>query len=155
MSMRLDIALSTVLLAAASVLAACSKTPTPGQTSQAAAPSPQAAGAAPTSSAAALRVALYPGLQPLVEAHRIALDKSGYMVVADFKSDDAPDKVAAFYRAQLGKQFGDKTEVQEIARGEGMTSFQSTDGQGQGSTVLVRPESTGTVVGIQTLVKTN
>jgi hypothetical protein len=149
--MRLRKALSTVLLAAASVLAACSKTPTQGQTVQA----PAAPSAAPTSSAAALRVALYPGLQTLVEAHRIALDKSGYMVVADFKSDDAPDKVAAFYRAQLGKQFGDKTEVQEIARGEGMTSFQSTDGQGQGTTVLVRPEGTATVVGIQTLVKTN
>jgi len=122
---------------------------------QAAPSTPDAPSAAPTSSAAALRVVLYPGLQTLVEAHRIPLDKSGYMVVADFRSDDAPDKVAAFYRTQLGKQFGNKTEMQEIARGEGTTSFQATDRQGQGTTVLVRPEGAGTVVGIQTMVKTN
>jgi hypothetical protein len=137
------------------MLAACSKTPAPGQTSQAAASTPAAPGAAPTSSAEALGVAPYPGLQPLIEAHRIPLDKGFSMVMADFKSDDPPHKVAAFYRTQLRQQFGDKTEVQEIARGEGMTSFQVTDVRSLGTTVMVRPEGAGTIVGIQTMIKTN
>jgi hypothetical protein len=153
--MRLGRLISMLLFAAVSTLAACGKTPGVSEVPRAAPPTPPAQSVAPTSSSAELRVVLYPGLRTLVEPHRVPLDKRGYTVMADFKSDHAPDKVAAFYRTKLGKQFGGKSEVQELAHGGGMTSFQAGDGQGQGTTVVVIPEGTGSIVGVQTIVKTN
>jgi len=104
---------------------------------------------------AALGVPQYAGMETVVEARRTPLAKRGDMTESDFKSSDPPEQIAAFYREQMSKKYGEDTQYLETPLGEGMVRLQATNGEGKNIEVLIGPDGAGSIVGVRTLGMTN
>jgi hypothetical protein len=151
--MKLSDSTRVGLCIAAAAMAACGKSPASGEATLAvrAVPTTNAApNAAAVEGSDSLGVAVYPGAETLVAAHRIP----GGPIVADFKSPDKPERVVAFYRDLLSKKSGEGAQYLETPMGEGLARIQATDGK-QGINIMVRPEGDGSIVGIQVTGRTN
>jgi len=150
-----NLSLPALLIAVVGVTA-CGKAPstaevTPTALSAPTTDAPSSAAVAKTGDASGeLGVELYPGLEVLVAAHPMP----GGPTSADFKSNDKPEKVAAFYRDLLSKNGADNSQYVESPIGEGMFRIQASDGK-QGTNIVIRAEGDGSIVGIQTLRTAN
>jgi len=146
------------LLIVAAAMAACGGSPaTSGGTSEVRPlPVANAAPEAPDAKgSAAVGLPLYAGMQTVVEARRTPLAKRGDLIESDFKSADPPEQIAAFYREQLSKKYGEDTQFLETPLGEGMVRLQATNGEGKNIEVLISPDGAGSIVGVRTLGMTN
>lgn len=144
------------LLGAVIAITSCGKsepkaeaTPSAGQIVAAVAGSTSTAG--PTD----MGIAIYPGAETLMAPHPLTGDASATMYDSAFKSADKPEKVAAFYRDELGKLFGDKSKIAEPPMGEGFVHLVAGDGVSKNFDIVVRPEGTDTIFSIKTIVKAN
>lgn len=142
------------LLAAVSSMAACGKTepktealPTGAQI--VAAVANNASTAAPSD----MGIAIYPGAETLMASHLLAGDAGGSMYDSAFKSADKPEKVAAFYRDELGRIAGDKTKFAEPPMGEGFIHLVGGNENSKVFDILIRSEGADTMFSIKTMVK--
>jgi hypothetical protein len=144
------------LLGAVTALSACGKSEPKTEALPAAAP---ASAATPSSSPAAgateMGLAIYPGADTMMSGHKLAGDNSATMYDSAFKSADKPEKVAAFYRDELAKLAGDKSQVSEPPMGEGFVHLIGGKDESKYYDVMIRPEDAGTVFSIKTIVKAN
>jgi hypothetical protein len=144
------------LLGAVTALTACGrsepKTEAVPATVQAAA---AGAGGAPAAGASEMGIAVYPGAETLMARHPLAGDKSATMYDSAFKSADKPEKVAAFYRDELGKLAGDKSKVSEPPAGEGFVHLIGGKDESRIFDITIRAEGADTIFSIKTIVKMN
>jgi hypothetical protein len=141
------------LLAVGATLAACGKAQMGTEATSAASARPTLLMSAPAASDGNLGVALYPGMVTLVGARGTPVAKRGTLIDATFKSADTPERIAAFYREQLSKRFGDETQFLEEPQAEGLIRIQASNGQSQSIEMSIRPEGADSIVTIQSLVK--
>jgi hypothetical protein len=142
------------LLGTVAVLVACGKSEPKPEAAPGNVPAATVA-AAPASGAGDLGIALYPGMETLMEGHRIPGGNSGYVIDSAYKSADKPEKVAAYYREQLSKKFG-SNGFAETPAGEGMVHLiAGSEKAGQIFDIMIRAEGDGTVMSIRVAAKSN
>lgn len=142
------------LLGVVLTLVACGKSVNKVESATASTPA-AATNSAPASSTGDLGIALYPGMVALMEGHRIPGGNSGYLIDSAYKSADKPEKVAAYYREQLGKKFG-SNGFADTPMGEGMVHLVAgSEAAGQIFDITIRAEGDGAMVSIRSYVKSN
>lgn len=152
---RSGLRLAAAAAAVATTALCCAHVQANGEAASPASSTAAPASAVPTSTFGSLGVALYPGMETVIGAHRRPVAKRGKMVSATFRSADPAEQVTAFYRQHLGRWFGDETRFQEAQAGSGVTHLQASAGESQAIEVSIRPEGARSIVSIQALVKTH
>ena len=136
---------------AVGTLAACSSKPADTTASAGGAPAATAGGST-SASGTYHGVALYPGMTQLT-TNDIPGGPDGTLHSGNFRSTDPQEKILAFYRDALTRQFG---TVGDMPGGgdAGMVRIASGNGKDQMVTILVHPdESGGQIVGMQVASK--
>jgi hypothetical protein len=149
--MAIDIR-SLTLITLASTLVACSGKPTDTAASAGAGSKPATAAAAPASGGSAYAgVPIYPGMTTLT-TNDIGGGAGGTMHSGNFRSTDPQDKIVAFYREALTKEFGAAGSMP--SSGEGWVRLVGTNNVDKQVTVLIRAGDSGEqIVGIQVTSK--
>jgi len=149
--MAIDIR-SLTLITLATTLVACSGKPTDTPASAGAGSTPATAAAAPASGGGNYAgVPIYPGMTTLT-TNNIGAGAGGMMHSGNFRSTDPQDKIVAFYREALTKEFGAAGEMP--GGSEGMVRLVGTNKVDKQVTVLVRAGDAGEqIVGIQVTSK--
>jgi hypothetical protein len=143
---------SLTLITLASTLVACGGKPADTAASAGAGSTPATAAAAPAAGGGDYQgVPIYPGMTTLT-THDIGAGAGGTMHSGNFRSTDPQDKIVAFYREALAKEFGTAGDMP--GGGEGMVRIVATNNVDKQVTVLVRPGDSGEqIVGIQVTSK--
>jgi hypothetical protein len=142
---------SLAFITLATTLVACGSKPPDGAASANASAGSSAAATAGGSAAASgdyHGVALYPGMTVLT-TNDIGAGPGGTLHSGNFRSTDAAEKIVAFYRDALTKQFGAAGDMPGSGDG-GMYRIVGTNNKDTQVTVLVRAGDSGEqIVGIQ------
>jgi hypothetical protein len=140
---------SLTLITVASTLVACSGKPADTAASAGAGSTP--ATAAPAGGGGDYNgVPIYPGMTTLT-TNDIGAGAGATLHSGNFRSTDPQDKIVAFYREALTKQFG---AAGDMPGGEGMVRLVATNNADKQVTVLVRAGDSGEqIVGIQVTSK--
>jgi hypothetical protein len=150
----LELRALVLVLTAVSALVACGKSEPRVEAPSGGTPVATAS-ASPNSGAGDLGIALYPGMVAVMEGQRLPGDNSAYMINSAYKSADKPEKIAAYYREQLGKKFG-KDKFAEMPMGEGMIRLVAgSEEASQRFDITIRAEGDGTMMSVMAIVKSN
>ena len=139
---------SLTLITMATTLVACSGKPADTAASAGAGSTPAATAGSPASGGADYQgVPIYPGMTTLT-THDIGAGVGATLHSGNFRSTDPQEKILAFYREALTKQFGTVGDMP--GGGEGMVRIASGNNADKQVTILVRPGDAGEqIVGIQ------
>jgi len=142
---------SLTLITVASTLVACSGKPAEIAASAGAGSTPATAAAAPAGGGGDYNgVPIYPGMTTLT-TNDIGAGSGATLHSGNFRSTDPQDKIVAFYREALAKEFG---AAGDMPGGEGMVRLVATNNVDKQVTVLVRAGDSGEqIVGIQVTSK--
>ena len=135
------------LITLATTLVACSGKPADTAASAGAGSAPGASATAPTAGGGDYQgVAIYPGMTTLT-THDIGAGAGATLHSGNFRSTDPQDKIVAFYREALTKQFG---AVGDMPGGEGIVRLVAGNQKDTQVTILIRAGDSGEqIVGIQ------
>jgi len=144
---------SVAVITVASVLVACSSKPSDTAASTGAGSASGATAGAPSSGGGDFHsVPIYPGMDELTSAN-IPAGEGMTLHTGDFRSTDSQEKILAFYRDALTKQFGGVADMPGSTDGA-MVRIAAGNEKDKMVTIIVHPgDSGGQIVGIQVVSK--
>jgi hypothetical protein len=144
---------TVAFIAVATGLVACSSKPSDTAASTGAGSASGATAGAPAAVGGDFHsVLIYPGMVELTSAN-IPAGEGMTLHTGDFRSTDSQEKILAFYREALTKQFGAVADMPGTAQ-EGMVRIAAGNEKDKMVTIIVHPgDSGGQIVGIQVAAK--